>query len=207
MKARAKSTTSRSRPGRSARGTALPSKHAPDNDQLLLSTFPTSLEWIGLLGRGDQVVGVYIGHSSSKSIQNTVSKKGHVARLENWDPALRALFEAYAEGEVVDFSQVSIELPVMTPFRRQIIAATRRLAYGETASYGELARRVGHPRAARAVGTAMACNQFPILIPCHRVLAAGGKIGGYSAARGIAFKQQLLEMESRHRRFAGATAP
>lgn len=159
--------------------------------------FPTPLGWVGLLGQDGQLISISVGQPSSKSIQSAVSKAARIVHLEDWNPGLRNLFEAYFEGEVVDFSQVEIRLPPMTSFRQQIIAATRRLAYGETASYGELARRVGHPRAARAVGTAMSCNRFPILIPCHRVLAAGGKIGGYSSSRGIAFKQRLLEMESR----------
>jgi methylated-DNA-[protein]-cysteine S-methyltransferase len=69
------------------------------------------------------------------------------------------------------------------------------LAYGQTSTYGELALRVGHPRAARAVGTVMATNRFPILIPCHRVLASGGKLGGYSSHAGTNLKQILLDME------------
>ena len=107
------------------------------------------------------------------------------------------LFEAYAEGEVVDFSGVRLQLPEMTDFRRKVIVTTRRLRYGETVSYGELARRVGHPGAARAVGTAMSTNRFPIVVPCHRVLASGGKLGGYSSPAGTRLKQQMLDMEAK----------
>jgi len=76
-----------------------------------------------------------------------------------------------------------------------VLAVTKRLKYGETTTYGQLARDVGHPGAARAVGTVMSTNKFPIIIPCHRVLAAGGKLGGYTSPAGTDLKQRLLDME------------
>ena len=115
----------------------------------------------------------------------------------DWNPALRSLFEAYADGEVVNFDSIEIRLPEMTSFRRQVVEATRSIGYGQTVSYGELALQAGHPGAARAVGTVMSSNRFPILIPCHRVLAAGGKLGGYTSPAGIRLKQRLLELEAR----------
>ena len=129
----------------------------------------------------------------------SVGATNGLGSLDNgeWAPALQQLLDAYSEGEVVDFSSVEIRLPTMTRFRQQVVAATRRLRYGETATYGELAKRAGHPRAARAVGTVMSTNQFPILIPCHRVLAAGGKLGGYSSPAGTHLKQRLLDLEAR----------
>ena len=115
----------------------------------------------------------------------------------DWNPTVRRLFEAYAEGEIIDFVDVEVQLQAMTSFRQRIVAATRNLGYGMTASYGDLARRVGHPGAARAVGTVMSSNRFPILIPCHRVLAAGGKLGGYTSPAGTNLKQRLLDLEAR----------
>jgi len=84
----------------------------------------------------------------------------------------------------------------MTGFRRKIVATTRQLRYGETTTYGELARRAGHPGAARAVGTVMSTNRFPILIPCHRVLASGGKLGGFTSPAGTNLKQRMLEAQA-----------
>ena len=95
----------------------------------------------------------------------------------------------------MSFAEFDLLLPARTPFRDKVLAATRQLGYGATTTYGELARRVGHPGAARAVGTVMSTNRFPILIPCHRVLAAGGQLGGYTAPAGPDLKQRLLEME------------
>jgi methylated-DNA-[protein]-cysteine S-methyltransferase len=79
---------------------------------------------------------------------------------------------------------------------RRIYAATRRIRWGQTTTYGNLAKELGAgPEAARAVGHAMAKNPVPLIIPCHRVLAAGGKVGGFSAPGGSTAKRRMLELE------------
>jgi methylated-DNA-[protein]-cysteine S-methyltransferase len=104
----------------------------------------------------------------------------------------------YFEGEKVDFSNVSLDLDGQDELFRKIYAAARRLGWGETTTYGSLAKELGAgPEAARDVGQAMAKNPVPLIIPCHRVLAAGGKLGGFSAPGGSATKQRMLEMEGR----------
>lgn len=110
---------------------------------------------------------------------------------------LRRRLIQYADREPVDFSDVELNWPdVMTPFRKRVIAQTRRIPWGMTKTYGEIAELAESPRAARAVGTAMAENRFPIVIPCHRVVASGGRIGGFSAPQGVSLKRQLLAVES-----------
>lgn len=163
---------------------------------LTLATFSTSLGWFGLLGEGACLTAVFVGHPSKKSVVTAAEKYGLIRQDNNWSPETRAKFEAYADGEVIDFLDVPIELPEMTAFQLSVANATRRIPYGMTVSYGELAKRAGYPRAARAVGTVMSQNRFPILIPCHRVLASGGKLGGYSAVAGVNLKSRLLELES-----------
>ena len=106
-----------------------------------------------------------------------------------------AALERYFAGERVDFSGVELDLEGVGSFHRKIYAAARDLGWGQTASYGELARLVGSPGAARAVGQAMGRNPVPIIVPCHRVLAAGRKIGGFSAPGGTQTKQRLLVLE------------
>jgi methylated-DNA-[protein]-cysteine S-methyltransferase len=105
---------------------------------------------------------------------------------------------AYMGGDTVDFSDVPLDLEGVDPFRRAIYAVTRQLKLGETTSYGELARRAGHPGMAREAGAALGANPVPLVIPCHRVLAAGGKIGGFSAAGGAVTKQKMLALEGVH---------
>ena len=91
----------------------------------------------------------------------------------------------YFEGERVDFSTVPLDLSPQEPFFAKVYTEVRKLGWGETTTYGSLAKILGaEPRAARDVGQAMASNPVPLIVPCHRVLAAGGKIGGFSAPGG-----------------------
>lgn len=106
-----------------------------------------------------------------------------------------ALLRRYAAGGKVDFSSVPVLLEGVSPFRRAIYRAARRLGYGETVTYGALAERAGFPGTARETGAAMGANPVPLVVPCHRVLAAGGKLGGFSAPGGAAAKKRLLALE------------
>jgi methylated-DNA-[protein]-cysteine S-methyltransferase len=102
----------------------------------------------------------------------------------------------YFEGEVTDFSQLELDLRAQEEFCKRAYAVARRIKWGETTTYGAIAKELGGgPEAARDVGQAMARNPVPLIIPCHRVLAAGGKIGGFSAPGGAASKQRMLELE------------
>ncbi|MEM6798585.1 MAG: methylated-DNA--[protein]-cysteine S-methyltransferase [Planctomycetota bacterium] len=102
----------------------------------------------------------------------------------------------FADGESIDLSDIPVELSHLTPFGRKIVAACRQLRWGETATYGGLAKRCGRPGAARAVGSVMAKNRVPLLIPCHRVVGAAGGLGGYSAPGGLDTKRRLLACEA-----------
>ena len=111
--------------------------------------------------------------------------------------AIAALVRYFA-GERIDFADVALDLGDVGAFQRAIYDAMRLLGWGQTATYGDLARQAGSPGAARAVGQAMGHNPVPIIIPCHRVLAAGRKIGGFSAYGGALTKQRLLALEGVH---------
>ncbi len=99
---------------------------------------------------------------------------------------------AYFRGALSD-----VDMPLcwegITPFRRRVMEAAARIPAGEVRTYGWLAESVGSPRAARACGQVMARNPFPIMVPCHRVVAAGGELGGFSS--GLDWKRRLLELE------------
>jgi methylated-DNA-[protein]-cysteine S-methyltransferase len=102
----------------------------------------------------------------------------------------------YFAGEAVDFSDVRLDLAGQDPFFARVYAALRDVGWGRTTTYGTLARALGAgPEAARAVGQAMANNPVPLIIPCHRVLAAGGKVGGFSAPGGADSKIRMLALE------------
>jgi len=110
-----------------------------------------------------------------------------------------AAAKRYFNGEKIDFSNVRLDLDGQDEFFRQIYAALRRVGWGCTTTYGTLAKELGAgPEAARDVGQAMAKNPVPLIIPCHRVLAAGGKVGGFSAPGGATAKVHMLELEGVH---------
>jgi O-6-methylguanine DNA methyltransferase len=101
----------------------------------------------------------------------------------------------HLEGDAQDFRDVAVDLGGVTAFFRQVYDATREIPAGQTRTYGEIAKEAGQPGAAQEVGQAMAKNPVPIIVPCHRVSAAGGKLGGFSAPGGPATKAKLLALE------------
>jgi methylated-DNA-[protein]-cysteine S-methyltransferase len=107
-----------------------------------------------------------------------------------------AAVKRYFEGDKIDFSDVALDLDGQEDLFKQIYAATRRIGWGRTTTYGTLAKELGAgAEVARDVGYAMAKNPVPLIIPCHRVLAAGGKLGGFSAPGGSTAKAHMLELE------------
>ena len=107
-----------------------------------------------------------------------------------------AAVRRYFDGEPADLSGIPVDLGEQDPFFARVYAAVRELGWGTTTTYGALARDLGAgPEAARDVGQAMAQNPVPLIVPCHRVLAAGGKLGGFSAPGGAATKRRMLERE------------
>ena len=105
------------------------------------------------------------------------------------------LIKRYAEGQEVDLSSVAVDLDGVDQFHRAIYQAARKLDFGQTTTYGGLAETAGHPGKARETGEALGHNPVPLIVPCHRILAAGGKIGGFSAPGGSATKEKLLTLE------------
>ena len=115
--------------------------------------------------------------------------------LSSWVARTVASLGRYFAGDAEDFSSIEVDLGDVPTFHRAIYGALRQVPWGETTTYGELARSVGVVGAARAIGQAMGRNPVPIIIPCHRVLATGGALGGFSASGGKFTKQRLLELE------------
>jgi methylated-DNA-[protein]-cysteine S-methyltransferase len=106
---------------------------------------------------------------------------------------LAARLCAYFAGDRDDFTDVELDLSWCTAFQDDVARALRQVPYGETVTYGELAALAGHPGAHRAAGTFCACNRYSIVVPCHRVVAAGG-LGGYGSL-GVEYKRRLLALE------------
>jgi methylated-DNA-[protein]-cysteine S-methyltransferase len=113
-------------------------------------------------------------------------------------PDVQAAIEGMAAllaGEASDLAAVVLDLEGLLAFDVGVYRVARTTRPGETLTYGEIATRLGDPQAAREVGRALGANPFPIIVPCHRVLGAGGKVGGFSAHGGVATKARLLSIE------------
>jgi methylated-DNA-[protein]-cysteine S-methyltransferase len=107
-------------------------------------------------------------------------------------PRAREALRRYFQGEPALFRE---KMQLQAGFTKCVLEAVRRIPYGRTRTYGDLARAVGKPGASRAVGRALGTNPLLIIIPCHRVVRSGGDLGGYSGSGGINFKRKLLAME------------
>lgn len=133
---------------------------------------------------------------------NTIEEvKSHIMRLYPKASGENALSRKAAEmlrkyfsGQRVDFD-LPLDLEDCTDFRRTVYEAVYRIPYGTVRTYAEVAAEISNPRASRGVGSAMAGNSLPIIIPCHRVIGANGKMTGYSAPGGTGLKANLLQME------------
>lgn len=115
-------------------------------------------------------------------------------------PSVVQQLEAYFAGNRLGFDLDAFELPCAlagTPFQRDVWQALIRIPYGQTCSYGDLARTIARPKAVRAVGAANGANPIPIIVPCHRVIASDGSLHGFGG--GLDIKQRLLDLERRHR--------
>lgn len=157
--------------------------------------FPTNLGWFRLSTAGAEIVEIQIGFKTEKKAKTKtlfeLSEQPN-PNESRWIDQLKA----YTLGEKIDFSRFPIRLDRMTEFRQQVMLCCQSIPYGQTLSYGELAELAGSPNAYRAAGTVMSKNPFPIVVPCHRVLAAGNKLGGFSSPQGVSMKRQLLELEN-----------
>jgi methylated-DNA-[protein]-cysteine S-methyltransferase len=127
---------------------------------------------------------VVVNHDLPVARPSTASRAPH---------ELARRVQAYFAGARDSFADVELELEWATPFQRAVVEALRRVPYGETVTYGELAALAGHPGAHRAVGSVCAGNRFGLFVPCHRVVAAAA-LGPYGSL-GSAYKRRLLELE------------
>lgn len=113
--------------------------------------------------------------------------------------ALLSLIDYYFSGKPADFYKIPVNTEKYPDFTRNILEATRKVKYGETISYGELALRAGFGKKySRACASALSSNKTPLIIPCHRIIRSDGSPGGYSGGGGTKFKRRLLSLENRH---------
>lgn len=144
------------------------------------------------------IAGLQLPEASERATRAKMKQRFPEAREGAATPAAQGAIDAILalmRGEGNTLGQIELDLEGVPPFHRRVYEAARAIPPGATLSYGEIAARAGSPGAARAVGGALGKNPFAIIVPCHRVLAAGGKVGGFTANGGVSTKLALLALE------------
>ena len=159
----------------------------------------TPLGWMVARATNDELLSLSFGYPSRNAALAAERNKSLPSALAppagpDWLRRLTSRLTAFTAGRPDDFLDVPLSLGHLGPFQRKVIACCRAIPYGTVVSYGQLAAEAGSPRAARAVGTTMSGNRFPLIVPCHRVVGAQG-LGGYSAVDGLNAKRRLLRLE------------
>jgi len=160
--------------------------------------FATPIGVCGIAWGDRGVVGVQLPESSEVAVRARVRREFPDAQETAPPPPVQRAVEAIGAllgGEAQDLSFVELDMRHVPPFHRRVYEIARTISPGATLSYGDIARRLGDPGAARDVGSALGQNPFAIVVPCHRVLAARGKLGGFSAHGGVKTKLRLLSIE------------
>ncbi|HWC33439.1 MAG TPA: methylated-DNA--[protein]-cysteine S-methyltransferase [Mycobacteriales bacterium] len=163
-----------------------------------MTVFPTPIGECGVVWNDRGVVGVQLPESTAEETRRRVERHWpDAAPAEPTPTASRAIegIRALLSGEPDPMADVVIDLHGVSEFRCGVYEIARTVGPGDTITYGAIASRLGVPHAAREVGQALGANPVPLIVPCHRVLAAGGKLGGFSARGGVTTKSRLLAIE------------
>ncbi len=157
----------------------------------------TELGQIGLVGSGAGLRRIVLPRPAKGTVFKWIME-GYTGAIADSTPFgdLPHRLKCYLEGERVSFDD-ELDLADTSLFRRAVWEATRAIPYGQTRSYGEVARRIGKPGASRAVGQALAKNPLPIVVPCHRVIGKDGDLTGFEG--GLELKKSLLQIEATSR--------
>jgi methylated-DNA-[protein]-cysteine S-methyltransferase len=163
--------------------------------------FDTAFGACGLVWGEHGVRGLQLPERNEAATRAQIARRHPDAREDTPTGNIRAARDAILAllcGENRDLRDIVLDMRDLPPVNRQVYEIARAIAPGATLTYREIALKLGDRTLAQAVGQALGKNPYPIIVPCHRVLAAGGKIGGFSAPTGIALKRKLLAIESVH---------
>ncbi|MCD6304108.1 MAG: methylated-DNA--[protein]-cysteine S-methyltransferase [Planctomycetes bacterium] len=170
---------------------------SPDK-RLFFSVWSTAWGPMGGVADGGGLVRLVLPHYQADQLAELLAWE-HAGAARSDEPFRRIieLSRAYFRGEAVEFDDVPLVLPPERTFDGRVYRRCRLVPYGRTVAYGELARSMGRPDAARAVAASLGRNPLPLVVPCHRVTYADGRAGGFSAAGGPQLKQRMIALEAR----------
>ena len=158
-----------------------------------LQVLETPLGWVAAVTRSGRLIATSLPQPTSEEAIAACGVEAAPGRADDLLAALAGDLRRYFDGQPVDLAIYPVDVAGLPPFHRRVLLAARRIPYGEVRTYGWLAKHAGRPRAARAAGQAMSTNPLPLVIPCHRVIGAGGALTGFGG--GLALKRALLELE------------
>ena len=164
--------------------------------------FDTPVGRCAIVWRGVAVIGSALPDVSDERMCDSIRRRFPDADEQQPPPAIETAIPAVRrllEGQVEEFGEIPFSLEGLSDFERAVLEETFRIPVGETRTYGEIAAALDAPGASRAVGAALGRNPNPIIIPCHRVLGANGRSGGFSAPGGARTKLKMLEIEGARR--------
>jgi methylated-DNA-[protein]-cysteine S-methyltransferase len=163
------------------------------------SVFETAIGWCGIAWTGDAIAGAQLPERDEAATRARMRRRfGGVPEGASAPPHASAAIDAIRallSGEPRDLREIPLEMRAVPEFDARVYELARTIAPGSTLTYGDVAARLGDPGAARAVGRALGSNPFAPIVPCHRVLAADGKMHGFSAPGGVAVKLRMLRRE------------
>ncbi len=162
------------------------------------SLFETSLGYCAIAWNQAGIAGVNLPEATAAATRKRMQLRFPDAVEHQPDKHINAVIKhitALLQGKRADLSKAKLHMHGVPEFHQRVYGLVRQVPAGNTLSYGEVAARLGKPGGARAVGQAMGRNPFPIIVPCHRVLAANGKLGGFTANGGVDTKQRMLQIE------------
>jgi methylated-DNA-[protein]-cysteine S-methyltransferase len=168
------------------------------NDALNFTLFHTTIGYCGIVWSARGIAGVQIAEKSEQATRNHVTRRYPDAHEAEPPPDVQrgiADIAALLNGEAKELSHITLDLDGVPNFNRRVYEVARTIRPGAAMSYGEIAARLGDRGLARDVAQALAQNPFPVVVPCHRVLATGGKMGGFSAPGGVRTKLRMLSIE------------
>jgi len=162
---------------------------------MIYSVFETEFGWCSIVGERGKLIEITPFLSTEETAYSCVVSKYKKAINDPGSFVLeKADIKNYFTGEKIDF-EFSLDLSRYTRFQRKVWAITKKIPYGEIRTYSWVSKELNNLKSSRAVGTALAKNPFPLVIPCHRIIKKNGGLGGFSAAGGIGVKASLLKME------------
>ena len=167
-----------------------------ENKHYQYSIFKTHWGWFGLLGCDQGLIRTCLPVAFREAAERRLLSDTQEAEPAKKDyRPLENDIISYYKGRRVDFDNVPVCLEHLTDFQKEVLTVLRTVKYGQTVSYGQVARLVNNPKASRAIGAVMAINPLPLIIPCHRVIKTDGSLGYFSAAGGVDTKQRMLDLE------------